>query len=60
MAHSLGMTVVAEGVEQEGQYALLRERGCDLAQGFWLGYPVDAGGFAALLRQSALRGGERG
>src|SRR5690554_5388409 len=42
MAHSLGMTVVAEGVEKEGQYDLLRERGCDLAQGFWLGHPVSA------------------
>ena len=40
MAHSLGMTVVAEGVEKEGQYELLRERGCDLAQGYWLGHPV--------------------
>jgi diguanylate cyclase (GGDEF)-like protein len=59
MAHSLGMTVVAEGVEQEGQYALLRERGCDLAQGFWLGHPVDAAEFAALLRKSAARD-ERG
>jgi EAL domain-containing protein (putative c-di-GMP-specific phosphodiesterase class I) len=53
MAHSLGMTVVAEGVEQEGQYALLRERGCDLAQGFWLGHPVAASEFAALLRRQA-------
>lgn len=40
MAHSLGITVVAEGVEKEGQYDLLRERGCDLAQGYWLGHPV--------------------
>ena len=40
MARSLGMTVVAEGVEREGQYELLRERGCDLAQGYWLGHPV--------------------
>ena len=40
MAHSLGITVVAEGVEKEGQYELLRERGCDLAQGYWLGHPV--------------------
>ena len=42
MARSLGMTVVAEGVEREGQYNLLRERGCDLAQGYWLGHPVSA------------------
>ncbi len=49
MAHSLGITVVAEGVEHEGQRDVLRERGCDLAQGYWLGYPMDATAFAALL-----------
>ncbi|MFO1494255.1 MAG: EAL domain-containing protein [Lysobacterales bacterium] len=36
MAHSLGMQVIAEGVESEAQYALLRARGCDQAQGFWM------------------------
>jgi EAL domain-containing protein (putative c-di-GMP-specific phosphodiesterase class I) len=51
MAHSLGITVIAEGVEQEGQFAILRERGCDLAQGYWLGHPVDADEFAALLAE---------
>ena len=40
MAHSLGITVVAEGIESEGQYAVLRERGCDQGQGFWLGRPM--------------------
>jgi len=40
MGHSLGITVVAEGVESEQQFELLRERGCDFAQGFWLGHPV--------------------
>jgi diguanylate cyclase (GGDEF)-like protein len=49
MAHSLGITVVAEGVEKEGQYAILRERGCDLAQGYWIGHPVPADEFEALL-----------
>ncbi|ALN92388.1 putative bifunctional diguanylate cyclase/phosphodiesterase [Lysobacter gummosus] len=49
MAHSLGIIVVAEGVEKEGQYAVLRERGCDLAQGYWLGHPVNAQEFLALL-----------
>ncbi|HET7656226.1 MAG TPA: EAL domain-containing protein, partial [Luteimonas sp.] len=49
MAHSLGITVIAEGVEKEGQYAILRERGCDLAQGYWIGHPVDAEAFASLL-----------
>lgn len=49
MAHSLGITVIAEGVEKEGQYAILRERGCDLAQGYWLGHPVSAQDFQMLL-----------
>jgi len=42
MAHSLGITVVAEGIEAEGQYEILRERGCDQGQGFWLGRPMPA------------------
>ena len=50
MAHSIGITVVAEGVEQEGQFDVLRERGCDLGQGFWLGHPLTARAFDALLR----------
>ncbi|WP_147651662.1 putative bifunctional diguanylate cyclase/phosphodiesterase [Vulcaniibacterium gelatinicum] len=49
MAHSLGITVIAEGVEKEGQYAILRERGCDLAQGYWLGHPINAQDFQMLL-----------
>jgi EAL domain-containing protein (putative c-di-GMP-specific phosphodiesterase class I) len=34
MAHKLGLRVVAEGVETPAQRALLREVGCDYAQGF--------------------------
>ncbi len=52
MAHSLGITVVAEGVEKEVQFEILRERGCDLAQGYWLGQPMRASSFAQLLRQA--------
>lgn len=40
MAHSLGITVVAEGIEQEVQYELLRERNCDLGQGYWFSRPL--------------------
>ncbi len=53
MAHSLGITVVAEGVEKEGQYDILRERGCDLAQGYWLGHPLPVEGLLDLLQASA-------
>lgn len=49
MAHSLGIVVVAEGVEKEGQYDVLRQRGCDFAQGFWLGLPMDVVEFERLL-----------
>ncbi len=34
MGHSLGLEVVAEGVEREDQLALLRSQGCDFVQGF--------------------------
>lgn len=51
MAHSLGITVVAEGVEKEGQFTLLRDRRCDLAQGYWLGHPLEVDDFLLLLAE---------
>jgi len=42
MAHSLGLLVVAEGVEMREQLTLLDELGCDLAQGYYLSRPVPA------------------
>jgi diguanylate cyclase (GGDEF)-like protein/PAS domain S-box-containing protein len=40
MARGLGLRVVAEGVETEGQLAFLRAEGCDEVQGFLLGVPA--------------------
>jgi len=37
MAHRFGMSVVAEGVEDEVTLQALRERGCDIAQGYFFG-----------------------
>ncbi|MBV8559245.1 MAG: EAL domain-containing protein, partial [Acidimicrobiia bacterium] len=42
MAHSLRLSVVAEGVETDDQLARLRDLGCELAQGFYFAAPVPA------------------
>jgi len=42
MARNLGFTVVAEGVETEEERRLMSALGCDRAQGYLLGRPVDA------------------
>lgn len=41
MAHDLGITVVAEGVEDKEVLDLLRQIGCDQAQGYYFSKPVD-------------------
>jgi diguanylate cyclase (GGDEF)-like protein/PAS domain S-box-containing protein len=40
MAHGLGLDVVAEGIENEATWNILRQMGCDYGQGFWLGKPM--------------------
>ena len=50
MAHSLGLNVVAEGVETDEQLMYLREQGCDEIQGFWLSPPLDAHRCLAFIR----------
>jgi diguanylate cyclase (GGDEF)-like protein/PAS domain S-box-containing protein len=46
MAHSLGLNVVAEGVETQDQLATLRRLGCDEAQGFLMARPMNAAALA--------------
>jgi EAL domain-containing protein (putative c-di-GMP-specific phosphodiesterase class I) len=41
LAHSLGLRTVAEGIESQDQRRQLTSLGCDSAQGFLLGRPVD-------------------
>ena len=41
LAHGLGMTATAEGIETEAQARLLRELGCDVGQGFWIAQPLE-------------------
>jgi diguanylate cyclase (GGDEF)-like protein len=42
MAQNLGLQVVAEGVETPEQARFMREKGCDLAQGYYFGRPMQA------------------
>ncbi|MDS4025713.1 MAG: EAL domain-containing protein [Candidatus Contendobacter sp.] len=49
MAHSMRLTVIAEGVEDETQLAFLRANQCDEIQGYYLSRPVPAHEIPALL-----------
>ena len=42
MSRALGMSVVAEGIETQGQATLLQRLGCEFAQGYFFGRPVDS------------------
>lgn len=48
LGRTLGVTVVAEGVETDDQLRFLREQGCERVQGFLFGHPVGADGVPPL------------
>jgi diguanylate cyclase (GGDEF)-like protein len=50
LAHSLGMTVVAEGVETAEQLRQLKDLGCEYAQGYLFSRPVDGDAAAVLIK----------
>ena len=50
IAGYLQLTVVAEGVEKEGQLQLLKDAGCDLVQGYYFSKPVPADEFQELIK----------
>jgi len=50
MAHSLGLTIIAEGVEDESQTYFLKQEGCDFAQGYFYSHPLPAGEFIEWLK----------
>jgi EAL domain-containing protein (putative c-di-GMP-specific phosphodiesterase class I) len=58
LAHAMGLTVVAEGVEDEATFDQLRALRCDFVQGYWLSRPLEQGEVAAWMRNSAWTRGE--
>jgi EAL domain-containing protein (putative c-di-GMP-specific phosphodiesterase class I) len=54
LAHSLGLKVVAEGVETEGALTRLSAMGCDQAQGYFIARPMPLGDLQSFLEQSTI------
>jgi diguanylate cyclase (GGDEF)-like protein len=55
MAHSLGLAVIAEGVEKESHVQLLKTMHCDIVQGFHVSRPLTADRFEQLICQQIQR-----
>ncbi len=55
LAHSFGLRVIAEGVEDEGTAAMLGRLGVDQAQGFFYAHPSPAGAVAVASRRRVTR-----
>jgi diguanylate cyclase (GGDEF)-like protein len=53
LGHNLGLQVVAEGVEDEAVWNLLRDLGCDDAQGFFMSKPLNARDLTRWIRANA-------
>jgi len=58
LVHSLGLKVVAEGVENRAAWELLAEAGCDIAQGFYLARPMGFTDLSAWLAAGAVPQGD--
>ena len=55
MAHGLGLKVVAEGVETDGQLQHLKNQGCEFAQGYYFSEPISPEKFTEMLQNQDLQ-----
>jgi EAL domain-containing protein (putative c-di-GMP-specific phosphodiesterase class I) len=55
LGRTLGLTIVAEGIETSGQLERLQSLGCEFGQGYLFGRPVDAGATLRFLRNGGSR-----
>jgi diguanylate cyclase (GGDEF)-like protein len=53
LGHNLGLTVVAEGIENRESLDILEHLNCDLAQGYWISRPMPSREFSDWLSQSS-------
>ncbi|MGH2539222.1 MAG: putative bifunctional diguanylate cyclase/phosphodiesterase [Actinomycetota bacterium] len=54
LADTLGMTPLAEGIETEGEWRFLADRGCELGQGFYFCRPVPADEILTMYRRASM------
>lgn len=54
LAHKLNVNVIAEGVENHNQLAILQDKNCDIVQGFFFSRPLDAATLATLLNKQSV------
>jgi diguanylate cyclase (GGDEF)-like protein len=59
LAHNMGLTVTAEGVETRPVYEMLKAMGCDYYQGYYVGEPMESAVIIDWLNKSRLTGSSR-
>jgi EAL domain-containing protein (putative c-di-GMP-specific phosphodiesterase class I) len=56
LAWSIGLSTIAEGIEDEDTARRLKDLGCNIAQGYYFARPMPAGAVAAWLKQAQAEG----
>jgi EAL domain-containing protein (putative c-di-GMP-specific phosphodiesterase class I) len=59
LAHNMGLTVTAEGVETRAVYEMLKAMGCDYYQGYYVGEPMESAVIIDWLNKGRLTGSSR-